>query len=123
MSKPEITPSNASQVLDALYDQALERLLYNTDWRDYLSGDELAQYEAAMKVVNEQPEGTPEATQAAAIGKVVIEVYGGVAAVTSKPDDIEVEIIDHDNEEGQAYDAFTDFLERADMPQPDGEEG
>lgn len=123
MSKPEITPSNASQVLDALYDQALERMLYNTDWRDYLSGDELAQYEAAIKVVNEQPEGTPEATQAVAIGKVVIEVYGGVAAVTSKPDDIEVEILDHDNEEGQAYDAFTDFLERADMPQPDGEEG
>lgn len=34
----------------------------------------------------------------AEIGRVVIEVYGGVADVTSKTDGIEVEIIDHDNE-------------------------
>ncbi len=31
--------------------------------------------------------------------KVVIEVLGGVADVTQCPDDVEVEIIDHDNEE------------------------
>lgn len=33
------------------------------------------------------------------IRKVVIEVSGGVADVTECPDDVEVEIIDHDNEE------------------------
>lgn len=32
-------------------------------------------------------------------GRVVVEVYGGVADVTSKPEGIDVEIIDHDNEE------------------------
>ena len=31
--------------------------------------------------------------------KVIIEVYGGVADCTSCPDDVEVIIIDHDNEE------------------------
>ncbi len=29
--------------------------------------------------------------------KVIIEVLGGVAEVTQCPDDVEVEIIDHDN--------------------------
>lgn len=29
-------------------------------------------------------------------GKVIVEVYGGVADVTSKPEGIEVEVIDHD---------------------------
>jgi hypothetical protein len=33
--------------------------------------------------------------------KVVIEVYGGVAEVTSCPDDVDVEIIDHDNLEAE----------------------
>lgn len=46
--------------------------------------------------------------------KIVVEVLGGVAYVASSPDDTEVEIIDHDNEETSAFD---DFLERADMPQ------
>ncbi len=36
----------------------------------------------------------------AAERKVVIEVLGGVAEVTRQPEGIEVEIIDHDNEEG-----------------------
>ncbi len=30
--------------------------------------------------------------------RVVIEVRGGVAEVTDAPNDVEVEIIDHDNE-------------------------
>lgn len=30
--------------------------------------------------------------------KVIVEVSGGVAYVTECPDDVEVEIIDHDNE-------------------------
>ena len=30
-------------------------------------------------------------------GKVIIEVRGGVAEVTSRPEGIEVEVIDHDN--------------------------
>ena len=34
--------------------------------------------------------------------KVVIEVHGGIAEVTECPDDVEVEIIDHDNEEAEA---------------------
>ena len=33
------------------------------------------------------------------LGKVVIEVYGGVAEVTQNPDGVDVEIIDHDNEQ------------------------
>ena len=33
---------------------------------------------------------------------VVIELLGGVAEVTECPDDVEVEIIDHDNEETEA---------------------
>ena len=45
---------------------------------------------------------------------VVVEVLGGVAYVVSSPDDIAVEIIDHDNAETSAFDGF---LERADMPQ------
>ena len=45
--------------------------------------------------------------------KVIIEVSGGVADVTSCPDDVEVEIIDHDNEDficskcGKAVDALS----------------
>lgn len=31
------------------------------------------------------------------MGKVVIEVYGGVAEVTSNPDNVEVEILDWDD--------------------------
>ena len=31
--------------------------------------------------------------------KVIIEVLGGVAEITQCPDQVEVEIIDHDNEE------------------------
>lgn len=44
-----------------------------------------------------QPE-EPQADAPRKLAKVVIEVLGGVAEVTSKPDDVEVEIIDHDNE-------------------------
>ena len=32
--------------------------------------------------------------------QVTIEVYGGVAECTKRPEDIEVSIIGHDNEEG-----------------------
>jgi len=34
------------------------------------------------------------------VRKVIIEVTGGVTDVTQCPDDVEVEIIDHDNENG-----------------------
>jgi hypothetical protein len=30
--------------------------------------------------------------------KVIVEVLGGVAEVTSNPDNVDIEIIDHDNE-------------------------
>lgn len=33
--------------------------------------------------------------------KVIVEVYGGVAEVTYCPPGVEVEIIDHDNEEAE----------------------
>lgn len=33
--------------------------------------------------------------------KVIIEVTGGVAEVTQCPDDVMVEIIDHDNQEAE----------------------
>jgi len=75
--------------------------------------NELAQYHAAEHVEFEQIFGTPKA-----IGKVIVEVYGGVAEITSKPENVEVEIIDHDNEEQSALDHVLDsFLERADMPE------
>jgi hypothetical protein len=35
------------------------------------------------------------------MSKVVIEVLGGVAYVKSAPEEIEVEIIDYDNAEGE----------------------
>jgi hypothetical protein len=55
----------------------------------------------------EGPQGkdaVPLQADAPTSGKVVIEVLGGVAEVTSKPDDIEVEIIDHDNEDAEDED-------------------
>lgn len=33
--------------------------------------------------------------------EVIVEIYGGVADVTSKPDDVEVRIIDHDNHDSE----------------------
>jgi hypothetical protein len=42
--------------------------------------------------------GQPQADTPRRLAKVVIEVLGGVAEVTSNPDNVEVEIIDHDNE-------------------------
>lgn len=52
---------------------------------------------------HEQPhdDTPPETPQTRSPGrparKVVIEVLGGVAYVASQPEDVEVEIIDHDN--------------------------
>ena len=103
---------DAAKVLEELTDLAYERFLDESifDFRDYLDEKELARYEEAEQTVRD-------------LGKVVIEISGGVAYVTNNPTGVEVEIIDHDNEEGEAYDALTDFLDRADMPQLDsGEE-
>ncbi len=88
--------SAAPEILDMLYDRAVARYLEASgfDVRDHLTADELVHYHAAEHGELEQRFGMPTA-----IGKVVIEVYGGVAAVTSKPEHVEVEIIDHDNEE------------------------
>ena len=36
------------------------------------------------------------------VGKVVIEVLGGVAEITAQPEGVEVEILDHDNEAAEA---------------------
>ena len=48
---------------------------------------------SAYQQIRERKEKEAERT-------VVIEALGGVAEVTSQPEGIEVEIIDHDNEEG-----------------------
>lgn len=37
------------------------------------------------------------------MAKVLIEILGGVAAVTCNPDNVEVAIIDHDDQEAEAY--------------------
>lgn len=36
------------------------------------------------------------------MSKVLIEIAGGVAAVTCNPDNVEVAIIDHDDQEAEA---------------------
>jgi len=46
----------------------------------------------------------PQADTPRRLAKVVIEVLGGVVEVTSKPDNIDVEIIDHDNEAADGND-------------------
>lgn len=35
------------------------------------------------------------------MGKVIIEVLGGVAEITANPDNVDIEIIDHDNKEAE----------------------
>jgi hypothetical protein len=60
--------------------------------------------ERASEVNEKDPRTQAEPSQAEAprrLAKVVIEVLGGVAEVTSNPDNVEVEIIDHDNEEAE----------------------
>src|SRR5260221_2992444 len=86
----------AAEILDILFERAVTRYLETSGFhlRDHLTDDELAQYHAAEYMAFEQTFGTPTS-----IGKVVVEVLGGVAEVTSKPDHVEVTIIDHDNEE------------------------
>lgn len=110
-----------AEVMTELYELAINRFLEagTFDYRDHLTDEELARYQEAERL--DRSHLTPAVR---AVGKVVIEVYGGVADVTSKPDDIEVEIIDHDNEmdegaEGFSFgpqSAFDSFLETADMP-------
>ena len=95
MSNEKSPTGSASEVLDALYDRALGRLLGDMDFdpRDYLTEDELANWETAQR-----EELTSIFSRPHYAGKVVVEVLGGVAEVTSKPGQIEVEIIDHDHE-------------------------
>jgi hypothetical protein len=71
--------------------------------------DSIAFYKTMLRAAYQQTRERKEAEY-----KVVIEVLGGVAHVTCSPDEIDVEIIDHDNEEPSA---FAEFLEQADMPQ------
>jgi hypothetical protein len=87
---------SATEILDKLYNLALDRFVEESDFdaRDYLTAEEVAQWDAAQQ--EELVAGFGGSKYA---GKVVIEVLGGVAEVTAKPDNIEVEIIDHDNEE------------------------
>jgi hypothetical protein len=100
MSNRELPTGSAGEILDALYDRALGRLLDDMDFdpRDCLTEDELAQWEMAQQEELQSIVRCPHYA-----GKVVIEVLGGVAEVTSQPDNIEVEIIDHDNEEQEAH--------------------
>jgi hypothetical protein len=86
----------ATEILDSLYDLALNRFLDETDFdpRDYFDDAELAQWETAQQEELETSTDVPRSLAR----RVIIEVLGGVAEVTSKPEDVEVEIIDHDNE-------------------------
>jgi hypothetical protein len=96
MSNEALPTGSASAILDVLYDRALGRLLDDMDLdpRDYLTADERTQWETAQR---EELERIVRGPQYA--GKVVVEVLGGVAEVTAKPENIDVEIIDHDNED------------------------
>src|SRR5262245_42811912 len=96
MSSIELPSGSAPEILDALYDRALGRLLDEMDFdpRDYLTEAEVSQWETAQEDELQSIFSGPKYA-----GKVVVEVLGGVDEVTSKPDDSEVEIIDHDNEE------------------------
>jgi hypothetical protein len=109
----------AEEVLELLYESAVTRYLEASgfDVRDHLTDEELAQYQAAQQVEFAAIFGAPKA-----IGKVIVEVLGGVAEVTSKPEHVEVEIIDHDNEEPEEQSALDRYLERVDMPHVPGEE-
>lgn len=84
----------AREVLNTLHDRAVVRHLEASgfDARVYLTDDELRQWEAAQAVENELLMTQHN------VGKVVVEVWGGVAEVTSNPERVEVEIIDHDND-------------------------
>ena len=88
--------SAAKEILDTMYELAVGRFLAASgfDIRDHLTEPELARWEQAQRVEREH---LTHRRQAAA--RVVVEVLGGVAEVTSNPMGIEVEIIDHDNEE------------------------
>jgi hypothetical protein len=96
MSNEEVRYGQAAEVLDELYDRALNRFTDQSafDPRDYLSDDERTLFEEAQALELECLLNGPKQ-----LGKrVVVEVLGGVAEVTSKPGNVEVEIIDHDNE-------------------------
>ncbi len=112
---------NYAQIRDELYDLAVSRHLEQSDFdcRDYLTDEERLQYDEAVLFTAAQP-----APDIRTIGKVVIEVLGGVAYVTSQPDEVQVEIIDHDNDNEEhggfapgVASALDHFLEKADMPQ------
>jgi hypothetical protein len=90
----------AKEMLDTLYELAVGRFLEESEFdvRDHLTDSELPMWEEAQRI---ELEHFTHRRQTAA--KVVIEVLGGVAEVTSKPDGVEVEIVDHDNEEKEAH--------------------
>jgi hypothetical protein len=96
MCNEALPTGSVTEILDALYDRALGRLLDDMDFdpREYLTADERAQWETAQQ---EELQSIFSGPQYA--GKVIVEVLGGVAEVTAKPENIEVEIIDHDNED------------------------
>ncbi len=120
-----------ADVITELHELAINRCLeqINFDYRDYLSDEELLAYQEAERWDTAHLTPEPTEPQVQAVGKVVIEVYGGVADVTSKPDGIEVEIIDLDNdseEHGGSAPGFASaldhFLEKVDMPQESAHE-
>ncbi len=101
MSEDQVRSMTATETINTLYDRALQRYLAAIDFeaRDHLTEEELIQWDAAWTVEL----GAPTQAQARRkAGTVVIEVLGGVAYVMSHPDDVEVEIIDHDDENAEA---------------------
>ncbi len=65
--------------------------------RYHLRLDSIVFYRDMLRAAYQQMR---ERAEKVAERNVVIEVLGGVAEVTRQPEGIEVEIIDHDNEEG-----------------------
>ena len=96
MSEREQVPTEGTpEYVDYLLDSYEAEIRLSE--RYHLRLDSVAFYRdmlrSAYQQIRERKEKEAERT-------VVIEALGGVAEVTSQPEGIEVEIIDHDNEEG-----------------------
>lgn len=111
----KLPPEDTIECFDYLLD-GLEAEIRLSERYD-LRLDSLAFYRDMLRATYRQTRERTENKEKEAERKVLIEVLGGVAYVTCRPNDIEVEIIDHDNRDNEETSAFDDVLERADMPQ------
>lgn len=91
----EIPPQDTIEYFDFLLEAVVEETLLEGYFGD--NKEAIAFHVGMLRTAYQR------ALEGRQIGKVVIEVLGGVAEVTSQPDGVEVEIIDHDNEEGELW--------------------